>query len=59
MATAAKAIDIDLIRRAVALADLNALRIALYQNSGDEEVGALPPAARMTDEQRVLLIDRS
>jgi 4-hydroxyacetophenone monooxygenase len=59
MATAAKTIDTDYIRRAVELADPNALRVALYQNSGDEEVAALPPAAKMTPEQKALLLDRA
>ena len=59
MATAAKAIDTDSIRRAVELADLNALRIALYQNSGDEEIGALPAAAQMSDGQKALLKERA
>lgn len=59
MATAAKAIDTDYIRRAVELAEPNALRVALYQNSGDEEIAALPPAARMTPEQKALLLDRA
>jgi 4-hydroxyacetophenone monooxygenase len=59
MATAAKAIDTDYIRRAVELAEPNALRVALYQNSGDEEIAALPPAARMTPEQKAFLLDRA
>lgn len=59
MATAARATDVDFIRRAVESADLDAVRVALYQNSGDEEVAALPPAARMTPLEKALLIDRA
>ena len=59
MATAAKAIDTDSIRRAVELADLNALRTALYQNSGDEEIAALPAAAQMSEGQKSLLKERA
>ncbi|WP_449469736.1 flavin-containing monooxygenase [Sphingobium chungangianum] len=59
MATAAQAIDTDSIRRAVELADLNALRIALYQNSGDEEIAALPAAAQMSEGQKSLLKERA
>jgi len=57
MASAAMAIDTDFIRRAVELADLNAVRIALYQNSGDEELAELPPAAKMSAAQKAWLID--
>ncbi|MCP1470321.1 4-hydroxyacetophenone monooxygenase [Sphingobium sp. OAS761] len=59
MATAAKAVDTDFITRAVEQADLNAVRVALYQNSGDAEVGALPPTAQMSDAQKAMLIDRA
>jgi len=59
MATAAKVIEPDFIRQAVEQADLNAVRVALYQNSGDKEVGALPPTAQMTDAQKALLIDKA
>lgn len=57
MATAAKAIDTDFIRRAVQSADLNAVRVALYQNSSDDAIGALPPTAQMSEAQKALLID--
>ena len=36
------AIDSAFIRRAVELADLNAVRVALFQHTRDPEIGALP-----------------
>ncbi len=59
MATAARSSDTDFIRRAVEQADLDAVRVALYQNSGDEAVRALPRAAQMDEEQKASLIDRA
>ncbi len=59
MAAAAQVFDTDYIRRAVQLADPDALRVALFQNSGDEDIGALPPYARMSEEQKALLVDRA
>ncbi len=59
MATAAQATDTDFIRRAIEVADLNAVRIALYHNSRDAQVAALPPVAQMTAAQKALLIDRA
>lgn len=59
MATAAVASDIDFIRQAVEVADLNAVRLALYHNSRDAEVAALPPLAQMSAEQKALLIDKA
>lgn len=59
MATAAQAIDTRFIRKAVEEADLNAVRIALYQNSADKEIAALPPTALMTAEQKALLVDKA
>ncbi|SFR90231.1 flavin-containing monooxygenase [Sphingomonas jatrophae] len=47
------------IRRAMELADLNAVRLALYQHTRDPEIAALPPAARLDEAQRALLIDRA
>lgn len=58
-ATGDAAIDTAFIRRAVELADKEALRVALFQNSRDPEVGALPPYARMTDAQKALLADKA
>ncbi len=59
MATAATAIDTDFIREAVLAADLDAVRIALYHNSRDEAVGALPPLARMSEADKALLVDKA
>lgn len=59
MATAAEAIDTTFITAAVEQADLNAVRVAMYQNSGDEELAALPPAAQMSDAQKTLLIEKT
>jgi 4-hydroxyacetophenone monooxygenase len=50
--------DSDFIRRAVELADLNAARVALYQQTGDAELAALPVAANLDDAQRELLIGK-
>src|SRR4051812_2538324 len=52
-------VDPAFIRRAVELADLNAVRVALYQHTGDPELAALPKAIAMDDAQRALLIDKA
>jgi 4-hydroxyacetophenone monooxygenase len=52
-------VDTAFIRRAIELADLNAVRVALYHNTGDPEIGALPVTASLTPEQRAALIDRA
>jgi len=52
-------VDPDFIRRAVELADLNAVRVALYQHTGDPELAALPKALELDDAQRALLIDKA
>lgn len=44
------------IRRAVEAADLNAVRLALYQNTGDAALAALPSAAALDPAQREGLI---
>ncbi|MCB2049741.1 MAG: NAD(P)-binding domain-containing protein [Novosphingobium sp.] len=44
--------DRDYIRKAMDAADLNAVRMALYQNTGDPALAALPQAQNMSDEQR-------
>lgn len=59
MATAAKANEPDFIRRAVETADMNALRLALYQNSADAQIAGLPPTDQMDDVQKALLIDKA
>ncbi len=40
------------IRRAIDAADLNAVRLALYQNTGDPALAALPLAPKMSEQQR-------
>ena len=45
-------VDRDYIRKAMDAADLNAVRMALYQNTGDPALAALPQAQNMSDEQR-------
>lgn len=52
-------VDRDFIRRAVELADLNAVRVALYQHTHDPEIEALPKAIQLSDEQRELLITKT
>jgi 4-hydroxyacetophenone monooxygenase len=47
------------IRRAVEGADLNAVRVALYHNTGDAALAELPTAAKLDDAQRALLIDKA
>jgi 4-hydroxyacetophenone monooxygenase len=56
---AAGAVDAAFIRRAVELADLNAVRVALYQQTGDPEIEALPVAAQLDDAGRELLIGKA
>ena len=51
-------VDRDFIRRAIELADLNAVRVALYQHTHDPEIEALPKALLMTPEDRELLVTR-
>jgi 4-hydroxyacetophenone monooxygenase len=58
-APAATPVDTAFIRRGVELADLNAVRVALYQQTRDPEIAELPIAAKLTDEQRELLIDKA
>jgi 4-hydroxyacetophenone monooxygenase len=48
-------VDRDYIRRAIELADLNAVRLALYQNTGDPALAALPLAPQMSEDQRDML----
>ena len=52
-------VDPAFIRRAVELADLNAVRVALYQHTGDPELAALPKALELDDAGRELLIDKA
>ena len=52
-------VDAAFVRRAVELADLNAVRVALYQHTGDPELAALPVAANLDVAQRELLIGKA
>ncbi|CAM8636429.1 hypothetical protein MCETE4_00800 [Acidimicrobiia bacterium] len=51
-------IDAAFIRRAVEWSDLAALRIAIFQATGDAEIGALGPVAKLDPADRQKLIDR-
>ena len=48
----ATTVDRAFIRRAIELADLNAVRVALFQHTGDPELAALPVAAQLDDAGR-------
>jgi 4-hydroxyacetophenone monooxygenase len=52
-------VDSAFIRRGVELADLNAVRVALYQHTHDPEIAALPVAAQLDDAGRELLIGKA
>ena len=52
-------VDSAFIRRAVELADLKAVRVALYQQTKDQELASLPVAAKLDDAERELLIDKA
>ncbi len=52
-------VDRDFIRRAVELADLNAVRVALYQHTHDPEIETLPKALLMTPEDKELLVTKA
>src|SRR3954451_1998936 len=51
--------DPAFIRGAVELADLNAVRVALYQHTHDPELAALPTAINLDDDGRELLISKA
>ena len=53
------AVDSAFIRRAVELADLNAVRVALYAADPRSRVAALPMAINLDDAQRELLINKA
>ncbi|MFN8027624.1 MAG: NAD(P)/FAD-dependent oxidoreductase [Acidimicrobiia bacterium] len=57
--SATQQVDAAFIRRAVELADLNAVRVALYMHTHDPEIAALPKALEMDDAQRELLISKA
>jgi 4-hydroxyacetophenone monooxygenase len=52
-------VDRSFIQRAVELADLNAVRVALYQQTGDPEIAALPVAAQLDAAGRELLVSKA
>ena len=52
-------VDSTFIRRAVEVADLNAVRVALYQQTGDPELAQLPTTANLDEAQRELLISKA
>jgi 4-hydroxyacetophenone monooxygenase len=51
-------VDAAFIRRAVEWSDLAALRIAIFQATGDPEIGELGPVAKLDAADRQRLIDR-
>jgi 4-hydroxyacetophenone monooxygenase len=55
----ATTVDRAFIRRAIELADLNAVRVALFQHTGDPDLAALPVAAQLDDAGRELLITKA
>ncbi len=52
-------VDEGFIRRAAELADLNALRVALFQNTHDPGLAALPAAAQLNETERNLLVSKA
>jgi 4-hydroxyacetophenone monooxygenase len=52
-------VDSTFIRRAVEVADLNAVRVALYQQTGDPELAQLPTTVNLDEAQRELLITKA
>jgi 4-hydroxyacetophenone monooxygenase len=56
---ATKQVDAAFIRRAVELADLNAVRVALYMHTHDPEIAALPKALELDEAQRELLVSKA
>ena len=52
-------VDAAFVRRAVELADLNAVRVALFQHTGDPDLAALPVAANLDAAQRELLVSKA
>jgi 4-hydroxyacetophenone monooxygenase len=52
-------VDEAFIRRAVELADLNAVKVALFQQTHDPALAALPVATNLDDAERALLIDKA
>ncbi|HLG89055.1 MAG TPA: NAD(P)-binding domain-containing protein [Alphaproteobacteria bacterium] len=52
-------IDTDFLRRALEIADLDAVKVTLYQHTGDPEIEALPVAKSLDAPGRALLIDKA
>ena len=55
----AAGVDQAFVRRGIELADLNAVRVALYAQTHDPEIAALPMAVAMDADQRELLISKA
>ena len=51
--------DSEFIRRAVELADLDAVRVTLFHHTDDPEIEALPRAIELDDDGRELLISKA
>ena len=52
-------VDAAFLRRAVEASDLAALRVALYQATGDPELATFGPVAALADEERERLTERA
>ncbi|GAD49815.1 putative flavin-containing monooxygenase [Caenibius tardaugens NBRC 16725] len=52
-------VDRGFIRRAIELADLDAVRVSLYQLTDDKAIAMLPVAKALSPEQREQLVDRA
>jgi 4-hydroxyacetophenone monooxygenase len=52
-------VDTDFLRRAIEIADLDAVKVTLYQHTGDPEIAALPVAKSLDASGRALLIDKA
>lgn len=57
--TTAESVSPEFIRRAVELADLDAVRVALFHHTDDPEIEALPRMLELDDDQRELLITKT
>jgi 4-hydroxyacetophenone monooxygenase len=53
------AVDEAFIRRALELADLAAVRVALFQITHDPELDSLTPVAQFSDEEKAALIEKA
>lgn len=49
----------DFIVRGLKVADLDAVKIALFHHTGDQALAKLPTSAKMTDEQKDALIEKA